>query len=202
MKKIILGVTAFTMMLSANNTAVLNINETDLEVGVKIRMIVDLADEQVSERRSDIGIKIVKADKENSSSSLGEDLGYYGEVNWVVSQNIGNDGLRLGIGAKLNMAEDFITMPWGIEATYDMNAILKYPVSFTASAYYAPPVLSFVDAESYLEKRIEVETNVIDDVSLVLGYRNMETNYVNSLNMGTADFTYNEAAYFGVKMNF
>lgn len=199
MKKILSAVVASTLLLGAGNVAELNINETDLEIGVKMSIATPLMD---SVRKSEFGIKFMKVDAENSSGFTGTDLDYYGEMNWVVSQDIGNEGLRLGVGAKLNITEDFITMPWGLEGSYDLKQTLNYPVSIKASVYYAPQVLSFSSAESYFENRVEIEANVIDDVSLVLGYRNIKTNYEDATTVGSEDFTYNEAAYFGVKMNF
>jgi len=58
---------------------------------------------------------------------------------------------------------------------------------------YAPSPLTFQDADSYFEYRVEVDMSVIENVNIYLGYRSIDTNYAK------ADYNYNDSVYVGFK---
>ncbi len=65
-----------------------------------------------------------------------------------------------------------------------------------AKVLYAPSPLSFQDADSYTEYRIEATMQIIENVEIYAGYRNIDTNYQDY------DFTYNDAGYLGFRFVF
>jgi hypothetical protein len=58
---------------------------------------------------------------------------------------------------------------------------------------YAPSPLSFQDADSYFEYRIEVDMSIIENINVYLGYRSIDTNYEKK------DLSYNSSLYVGFK---
>ena len=58
---------------------------------------------------------------------------------------------------------------------------------------YAPSPLTFQDADSYFEYRIEVDMSIIENINIYLGYRNINTNYEKR------DVNYNDSLYVGFK---
>ena len=107
-------------------------------------------------------------------------------------------GLIVGVGVKVNATEDFVTVPLGLEIGYEFDQLENLPIRVLTSLYYAPQVLSFDEALSYREYRIGLEAEVIDNVSVGIGYRTME--------METAQMTevydYNKTGYIGIKARF
>lgn len=203
MKKMLMVLWAFSLTtLFAAGEAQLNVNKTDLELSVKFDVqkgfgvVEDFESSEGNSRSNQFGIRFIKADVENSSLPSTADLDYYAEINYLMMQNIGHDGFRAGIGAKINYTEDFVSVPFGLEAQYKFEEIPNVPVKIGASVYYAPPVLTFENGDSYVETGINVAFEIIRDAELVFGYRNMKTN------MEGYDMDYNEAGYFGVKMKF
>jgi len=58
---------------------------------------------------------------------------------------------------------------------------------------YAPSPLTFQDADSYFEYRIEADMSIIENVDIYVGYRSIDTNYEK------ADYNFNDAVYVGFK---
>jgi len=195
MKKIITAIAAFSTIALASGEGEVNVNDTDLEIGFKFD-VNQMNDEMGYDRTNQFGIKFIKADQDANSNPGGYDPDYYAEINYLMMQDIGNDGLRAGIGAKLNYTEDFASVPFGLEAQYELRQIPNVPIKFGAAIYYAPQVLTFEEGESYLESRATMAFQLIQDAQLVVGYRNIQTN------LQDADIKYNEAGYFGVRMKF
>ena len=111
---------------------------------------------------------------------------------------LGAEGFSLGLGAKFVYLEDFFAIPLMVEATYSFGFMETMPAAhFSATLLYAPTVLSFSDAENYFEFRTEASMEVINAVSLYVGYRDIETEYIYT------DFeTFNSNFYGGIKMSF
>ena len=86
----------------------------------------------------------------------------------------GAEGLTLAFGAKLIFAEDFMA----------------------ASFAYAPSVLTFLDGETYSEFRLEADMEVISNVHIFTGYRNIDTDYE------AGDYNFNDSFYAGMKLSF
>ncbi len=110
----------------------------------------------------------------------------------------GKEGLSLGLGAKFIYLENFIALPLMVEAAYAVNIIeAMSPASFSAKLLYSPAVLSFDEASNYFEFRIEAAMEVINAVSIYVGYRDIEVEYID-----LTSETFNSSFYGGLKMSF
>ncbi len=129
---------------------------------------------------------------------------------------LGMEGFSLGLGARFVYLEDFMALPLTAEASYAFTFADNIPAaSFSASLLYAPSVLSFDDAENYFEFRAEAAMEVISSVSLYIGYRDIETEYLTTVPSGRYNYTpdsidgdiirdetFNSSFYGGIKMSF
>ena len=127
---------------------------------------------------------------------------------------LGMEGLSLGLGARFVYIEDFMAFPLAAEASYAVTFADNIPAaSFSAKLLYAPSVLSFDDAENYFEFRAEAAMEVISSVSIYVGYRDIETEYitdysyrpyypVEGLPAENREETFNSSFYGGIKMGF
>ncbi|MBN2816910.1 MAG: hypothetical protein JXQ67_09515 [Campylobacterales bacterium] len=179
----------------AMHTGEININDADLEVSAKFD--VGQFNQNVEPDTMFIGGKFLKASGDHSSVK-GADLDPYFELNFKLQKEINNSGVFLGMGMKLNYTENYSTLPLGLEFAYRIPAKDFVPMYLHGELYYAPGALAFSDAKDYLEYRIGYDIEIIDNGSITLGYRNMDTNYDNSVR----DFTYNESWYAGFKIKF
>jgi hypothetical protein len=62
--------------------------------------------------------------------------------------------------------------------------------------YYAPSVLSFKEGDGYMETRIGLDVEPIENARFGVGYRIIDTD------LKTRDVTYNDAWYFGMRLDF
>lgn len=109
----------------------------------------------------------------------------------------GVEALTLGFGTRFIIADDFNALPLVAMMEYALpfNASVP-PTSLISSFAYAPSVLTFDDGESYSEFRLESAMQVIQNVRVFVGYRNINTKYE------TYDMRFNESAYGGLKLSF
>jgi hypothetical protein len=68
--------------------------------------------------------------------------------------------------------------------------------TLSAKLAYAPSVLSFIDADQYLEYRLEADVEVISNIHIYGGYRNIDTDYE------AFDYNLNDSWYGGLKISF
>lgn len=200
LKKISLFVLSVTSLF-AMHTAEINVNEYDLEAGLKLD--VGQFNTTVEPDTTFVGIDYIKGSGENDSIvGDGNDVNTYINFNFMVKQNIRNTGFYVGLGVKAvytsidNSDLDYMALPIGGELSYVFANTI--PVGITLSASYAPQSLSFLDSKDYLEYRFEVFAQLMNRASLYLGYRNIDTNYEDS----SEDYTYNKSGYFGIKFAF
>ena len=91
------------------------------------------------------------------------------------------DGLEFALGAKFIMSDNkqdsFFAIPLMAKAIYKLP-IDDIPSSHISAKFlYAPSSLSFSDALSYSEFRIQADVNIINNISLFSGYRTIDTEY-------------------------
>jgi len=188
-KKTLLATVLFTGFLNAGNSIGLDINSDDVEI---------------------LG-----------SYNFNESMGYTGTTSYHVDfsylHNDRDDLVTLGLSAgsalesapdlhfsfgfKLAFAEDFVALPLFAQVDYLLplsNVIPNTTVS--ASFAYAPSVLTFSDGDSYSEFRLETDMEVISNIHLFVGYRNIETNY--EIFDYTVDYTVSDSFYGGMKLSF
>lgn len=109
----------------------------------------------------------------------------------------GAEGLKLTFGIEAVFMEDYVAMPLFGQASLRLPLDEPIPAtSLTLRVDYAPSVLSFIDADNYLEYRFEADMEVITNIHLFGGYRNIDTNY------DAYDYTMNDSWYGGLKISF
>lgn len=195
---------ATTISVYAMHSAEININEKDLELGLNIDM--GQYNRNVEPGTTFAGIKYLNANDENSANKNGVPVNtkYFGEVSFLIKQEIKNTGLKFGLGVKANTSqvedEVFMSIPIGIDLSYKLPLKNFIPIELGAVLYYAPQSLSFLDAESYVERRFGLNAEVIERGSIFFGYRDIDTNY--KINDVRHDINYNKAGYFGFKFEF
>ncbi|QFR48645.1 hypothetical protein FJR48_02460 [Sulfurimonas lithotrophica] len=198
LKKISLLILGFSCTY-AMHTAELNINEYDLEAGLKLD--IGQFNEMVEPNTTFIGIDYLKADRKNSSHN---NIDRYVNINFMIEQEIQNSGFKVGLGVKgiytgLGKA-DFRSLPIGAEVSYKLPLNIATPIGFKAEGYYAPKSLSFSDANGYVEYRAEAYIQLMDRASVYVGYRRIDTEY-DYMNI-ISDVTYNKSIYSGIKFSF
>ena len=192
--------TASALTAFALNTGEININNKDLEVSGQFD--VGQFNDAVEPNTMFVGAKFLNASDDHSDNEHAG-LDPYFEANFLMMRAIGNGGMRVGMGAKVNFTKDFASIPLGLQFAYKTPANSYVPMYLNGELYYAPSVLSFSDADSFLEYRISYDIEIIDNGRITLGYRNMDTNYETGKGyVSGGDFTYNSYWYVGFKIGF
>jgi len=186
MKKIILLLLIVNLDIFAFNRASfgLNINTDDLEI--EGRTSLGFTTNNPVYRNFYFDANLI-----NSEDTL-MGFGLYVENSPINYQNLSfSIGLR-SIFTK-NGGNDFTALPiiLGAKARMYLGNLPKSNLGLKFA--YAPSPLSFQDASNYFEYRIEVDMNIIQNVDVYLGYRNIDTDY------DTRDYNYNDAFYVGFK---
>lgn len=182
----------------AMHSAEININDKDLELGAAFD--IGQFNDTVEPDTTFLGFNFLKGSDEHSADDADVENLY--EANFLMKREVADSGVTFGIGVKANYSKvgdiTFSTLPIGLEVGYTFP--VEIPVYLGANLYYAPESLAFSDAESYLEYRLEVDVEVIERGSIVVGYRNIDTNV--EINTRNEDVNFNKSAYFGFKFAF
>ena len=193
LKKVVLlalsAVSAFAL-----HYAELKINDKDLEVAAKLDM--GQFNESVEPDTVFVGGRFLYVETEHSSNKYADIDPFY-ELNFLLKKPIGSTGIKLGMGIKLNYTNKFSSLPLGIEGEYQLPILKIIPIYINGSVYYAPSVLSFQDAENYLDYRVGLEVELVQNARVTFGYTRIDTNYSKNY-----DFTYNKSWYVGFKFGF
>lgn len=172
-------------LLQAENSIGLNISDKDLEVlaSVNLNQYADYSDSTTYV----IDGYYLRTDDDNLFA-----IGLSGENTLQ-----GVEGLTLGFGARFVFTDNFTALPLFGKARYTLPFNDRIPTtSLNVSLAYAPSVLTFSDGESYREFRMEADMEVIQNIHLFTGYRNIDTEYK------SYDTTFNESFYAGMKLSF
>jgi len=171
-----------------------------------------------AQAQSSIGLDINSDDVEILGSyNFNESMGYTGTTSYHVDfsylHNDRDDLVTLGLSAgsaleaapdlhfafgfKLAFAEDFVALPLFAQVDYLLPLPNSIPnTTLSASFAYAPSVLTFSDGDNYSEFRTEADMEVISNIHIFMGYRNIETNYERR------DYTLSDNWYGGLKLSF
>lgn len=172
-------------LLHAQSNVGLNINNEDLEVvaSIDINALTYYSDST----SYTLDASYLHTDGDNLTTvGLGAESTFQGV-----------EGLALGLGIKSVFADDYIAIPFFAKAKYTLPLNYSIPTtSLVTTLAYAPSVLAFSDAESYTEFRVEADMEIITNVHLFAGYRNIDTEY------NTDDITFNNSFYGGMKLSF
>lgn len=174
-----------TLGLHAQSSIGLDINNEDLEVlaALDLNTFADYSDSTTYI----LDGYYLHTDEDNLFS-----VGISGENTFQ-----GIEGLSLGFGAKFIGTDNFMALPLFGKVTYLLPLIDSIPTtSLGASFAYAPSVLTFSDGESYTEFRVEADMEIITNIHLFTGYRNIDTEY------DKYDKTFNDSFYAGMKLSF
>jgi hypothetical protein len=188
----------------AMNSASININDKDLEIAG--RLDVGQFNYSVQPDTVFLGAKYLKGSDQHSDFSHNTN-GFY-ELNFLMQKGVPNTALTLGLGVKLNYTQadiagstrDFVSIPLGVEARYKLPFDRFVPLYVGGSLYYAPQVLSMSDADNFLEYRVHLDVEVIQNGYVMIGYRSIDTNY--KIDGTTYNENYNHSFYAGFKFRF
>lgn len=178
----------------AMHVAEININDKDLELGAKLDM--GQFNESVEPDTVFIGATFLKADG-NYSSPKTNSLDPFFDVSLLMIQNIRESPFRLGLGVKANYTNKFVSVPLGVTGEFLIESRKLVPMKLVGEVYYAPKVLSFYDGDNFFSYKLSFDIEIIKNGNITLGYRRLETNYVNNV-----DFVYNKSAFAGFKLKF
>lgn len=184
-KKLFFITLLLTGFLQAENSIGIDVNKDDIEVlgSININALADYANGTTYS----LTAKYLHTAGDNMTS-----VGFAGE-----NRLHGVEGLTLAFGLKSVLASDFLAFPFMVKGIYDLPLIDAIPTtSFIVDFAYAPSVLSFRDAQNYIDFRAELNMQVISNIDIFVGYRNIDTRYVEY------DKTFNDSFYFGMKINF
>ncbi len=184
-----------TASLMAMHEAEININNVDIEAGLKLDM--GQFNDAVEPDTMFVGVKYLNPDRDHSD--FGNPKSYF-EASFFMQRDIGSSGFFAGLGVKLNYIDnditlDYISIPLSLKAGYNIPTTI--PMRLALEAHYAPQVLSLQDAEGYKEYRLNYDIEIIKNASINLGYRNIQTKYEN----GSYE-KYNSSGYIGFKFHF
>ena len=106
-------------------------------------------------------------------------------------------GLSASLGFASVFGKNYVTLPLFVEGTLRLPLDSDLPPSFFMTRLeYAPKALSFDNAESYLSLRFESSVEVIPNISLYMGYRHIDTDYISH------EENFNSSWYGGLKIGF
>lgn len=195
LRKLLLGAFISSAAFAAHQ-AQININNHEVEGQIRI----DMAKMgNTSLEGAFIGGRILDGDERNSDN-IGN-MHPLAEVSFMVQRPVdGVEGLSLGLGIKGEFTrfdgQSYAALPLGLEADMKLPITTPFPLYVGGALYYAPSILSFSDAENYLETRIHLDAQPIHNGRIEVGYRNITTDVKNR------DITYNDAWYFGLRFDF
>ena len=184
-KKLLLATFVLTGTLLAENTLGININKDDVELStsVNINSLTGYADG--TDYLLDAGYLHIDGDNLTTIGVSGQNRlqGIY--------------GVTLAFGAKMVFTDNFTALPLLAKGTYALPFNDSVPTtSLAVTLAYAPQVLTFLDGQDYFEFRIEADMEVITNIHLYTGYRNIDTDYE------TGDKNFNSSFYGGLKLSF
>ena len=196
LKKLTLLAAGFASAFAMNSVE-LNVNDKDLEMGVAFDM--GQFNDSIEPDTVFVGGKFLHGDVENSDRTSSADMDDYYELNFLMKREMDNSDLTIGLGAKVNGTKDFMSVPLGGEASYRLPFDFSMPFYLGGAVYFAPSVLTMSDADSFLETRITLDIEIIENALVTLGYRNIDTNYEKPT---AIDINYNSSVYAGFRFKF
>jgi hypothetical protein len=194
LKKIILCALVSSGAFAAHQIEA-NVNSRDVEGAIRL----DMGRMGNAMQNTYIGARFLNGDNNNSNTIANTDP--LMEVSFMVMRPVqGVPGLKLGLGIKGEYTKfdgnSYAAIPLGGEAELRLPLNTPFPFYLGGSLYYAPSVLSFKDGDSYLETRLHLDAEPIDNGRVEVGYRKIDTNIKNR------DVTYNSSWYFGMRLDF
>lgn len=172
-----------------------NVNDKDVEGQIRL----DMGRMGNAMDNTYIGARFLNGDNNNSQTITTIDP--LMEVSFMVMRPVrGVQGLKLGLGIKAEYTKldgyTYAAVPLGAEAELQLPLNTPFPFYLGGALYYAPSVLSFKDGDSYMETRIHLDAEPINNGRIEVGYRKIDTDLKNR------NVTYNDSWYFGLRLDF
>ena len=198
LKKIAFSTLCMSTLLLAESGVGLNINEKDLEIdGVLDSRNLEALQTSSTIYQADVNFLY---DDENAKL-VGAGILATNKVKAL-------EGVEASFGAKFIWAEvgnngatnnSFTAVPLIVKIRYNFPPLMYNipPVALEGRLLYAPKVLAFGDSEEYTEFRVNAEVEVIENISLYTGYRNITTRYD-----GVSNSLFNTGFYGGLKFTY
>lgn len=195
LKKLLLTLT-LSLSLYAAHDASLNLNSDDIELNANL----DIGELNQSDYANTYFLTLGFLDVDNREST--DPLWSAG---FKLRQDVtGLEGLRFGIGAKGTYTEvgryKHAAIPLGLELVYTLPVDTAIPLVLSGYFDYAPSVLSFKDADEYMEKRLEFGVQIVEQANIFVGYRDIDTDF-DVIGAG-GDYEYNDEFYIGFRIKF
>ena len=192
-KRIALTTLFTSALLMAESGVGININEEDLEVeGILDSRNLAALQTTSTIYQADFNFLNINSDKKLFGAGIG-----------ATNKLEGVEGVELTFGAKFMWAEvgkeNFTALPLMAKIRYEFPPLMFNvpPVSIEGKALYAPNALAFSDSEKYSEYRISADMEVIENVKIYAGYRNIHAEYKN-----TTPLLFDNSFYAGLKMTY
>ncbi len=185
LKNILIATFFLSNTVYAENSIGIDINRNDVEAlaSINVNALADYANGTTY---------ILDANYLRSDGNNMTRIGFSGQ-----NRLQGIEGLTLAFGLKGVFASNFLAFPLMAKATYALPLKDSIPnTSLSISLAYAPSVLSFRDADNYSDFRLEADMEIISNIHLFTGYRNISTNH------NHYDQTFNNSFYGGLKLSF
>ncbi len=187
-------------VLFAQSSAGININENDLE----LEGVLDsrnLAALQTSSTIFQADVNFINIDSTKQEAALiGAGIGATNKLEGV-------EGVELTFGAKFiwadtkegNIDDSYTYLPLMAKIRYVFPPLMFNipPVSMEGKMLYAPGALAFGDAEKYSEFKAIADMEMIQNVKVYGGYRNIITGF-----KGNTDYTFNNGWFAGLKFTY
>ncbi|CAA6824993.1 MAG: Unknown protein [uncultured Sulfurovum sp.] len=191
-KKTIITTLLSSAILLAESGVGININEDDVEV----EAILDSRNLEALQTTSTVYQADFNFLNANNEKLIGAGLFASNKLEAL-------EGVEMGFGAKLIWAEigddDFSSLPLMAQIRYTFPPLMYAipPVSIEARGLYAPGALSFGDSEDYSEVRLSADIEMIDNVKVYAGYRNIHVGY-----KGITRDLFDNGYYAGLKITY
>ena len=106
-------------------------------------------------------------------------------------------GIIFGFGFETAFSKDFMAIPIIGKVRYILPLDGDIPTTSLLARYaYAPAMLTFIDGETYSSLKLEANMEVISNIHIFTGYRNINTDYID------VDYKLNDSFYGGLKFEF
>jgi len=200
-RSILLSMMSASILFAETGVGV-NINEDDLEIEAVLDSRNLAAFQNTSTiLQADVNFLNIEGDNQKAKL-LGAGVGATNTLEGV-------RGVELTFGAKMIYSSidtddydsalydsTFVALPLMAKVRYTFPPLMFHipPVSLEGKVLYAPGALAFGDAETYSEFRFAADIEMIPNVRVYAGYRNIHTEYVEG-----KDFTFNTGFYGGLK---
>ena len=192
-KKIAFTTLCTSALLLAESGVGININNEDLE----LEGIIDsrnLAALQTTSTiyQADVNFLNINSDRKLFGAGLG-----------ATNKLEGVEGIELTFGAKYiwaEVADEAVNaLPLMAKVRYAFPPLMFNvpPIELEAKALYAPTALSFGDSEKYSEMRLSADMEMIENVKVYVGYRNIHAEYKN-----IEDDLFDNSFYGGLKITY